>query len=537
MKKKLLFGVILAFAIFLRLPFIFQVPPSLNWDEVSLGYNSYSILKTGKDEWARSFPLTFEAYGDYKLPGYIYMLVPFIALFGLNDFSVRLLSQIAGVIAVILVYFISKQILKDEKASLIGMFLLAVSPWHVFLSRAALEANLAFSLFLGGLFLFLKGFEKKSLFTFSAVLFGLTIFTYNSARVFVPAFLFLLLIFYSKELLKIKKALIIPLIVLSIFLITAGILAVFQDSSSRYYWVSIVDQGAISYLEESRNNSPLPEVITKLVFNKYTYFIQAFVKNYLAHFSLEFLFLKGGTNQQFSVPNLGILYLFELPILVLGLINLFKQKKGKILLIWLLLAPIPSAITREAPHVLRSIFMLGAIQLISAYGSIVLIDYFKSFKSKFRTIVGITAALIVAFFIGLYFTNYFLIYPKKYSHAWQYGYKQAVEYAENNKDKYPKIYFSKAYGEAHMFYLFYTKYDPAKYQSNPTLVRYSHTNWRWVDRLDNIYFINDWEIKEKLENEKGALLITSPKNYPKDAQVIDSIYLLDGRKAYDVVKL
>ncbi|MEK7118952.1 MAG: glycosyl transferase, partial [Patescibacteria group bacterium] len=61
-------------AFFLRFYNATQIPPSLSWDEVSIGYNAYSILKTGRDEFGRFLPLdAFVAYGDYKpvLPIYL----------------------------------------------------------------------------------------------------------------------------------------------------------------------------------------------------------------------------------------------------------------------------------------------------------------------------------------------------------------------------------------------------------------------------------------------------------------------------------
>ena len=108
---------------------------------------------------------------------------------------------------------------------------------------------------------------------------------------------------------------------------------------------------------------------------------------------------------------------------------------------------------------------------------------------------------------------------------------------QENYDKYPKIYFSKKYGEPHIFYLFFSGYDPAKYQNNPTLVRFEKSNWRWVDRLDKIYFVNDWEVKEKLKDENNALLITSPDSVPEGAKHLDTIYFLDGSKAFEIVEI
>jgi 4-amino-4-deoxy-L-arabinose transferase-like glycosyltransferase len=542
---KIILATILILSIFLRFyqPFTanssgLTIPPSLNWDEASLGYNAYSILKSGKDEWGRALPLTFEAFGDYKLPGYIYTALPFIAIFGLSEFSVRLPSQIAGVFAVLLVYLISKRIFKDETTALFSAFLIAISPWHLFLSRIALEANLALTFFLAGLYLFLLDHQRLRYLILSSVLFGLTFFTYNSARVFMPLFLISLVVFYKKDLLTNKKLLMIPASILGVFILSAAILAVFQDSSSRYFWVTILDQGAINSINEARNNSNLPDILNRIINNRVVYFIKSFIINYLKHFSLPFLYFEGGSNHQFSIPNQGLAYILELPFLLIGLVSILRKKVGFILLAWLFLAPIPSAITREAPHVLRSIFMLGVMQIITGYGLV------TSLKRVENNIVNKTAlSFLLLGLFGIcsfyYIRAYFSYYPKNESQSWQYGMKQMYEYLDNNSliRNEEKIYITKRYGEPHIFYLFYSGYDPRKYQNNSTLVRYERTNWRWIDRLDNLFFINDWEIKEKLQNEKNFILVTSPGNYPPDSKVLYSINFLDGSKAFDIVRI
>ena len=96
--KKILIVIIILAAI-LRFWKLGENPPALYWDEASLGYNAYSILKTARDEHGEFMPLSrFIAFGDYKPSGYIYASVPFIALFGLNEFSIRFASALAGTI-------------------------------------------------------------------------------------------------------------------------------------------------------------------------------------------------------------------------------------------------------------------------------------------------------------------------------------------------------------------------------------------------------------------------------------------------------
>src|SRR5581483_5962797 len=78
--------ILIAISAFLRLYNVTGDPPALYQDESAIGYNAYSILQTGKDEYGISHPLYFKSFGDYKLPVYIYSVVPSIKLFGLNEF-------------------------------------------------------------------------------------------------------------------------------------------------------------------------------------------------------------------------------------------------------------------------------------------------------------------------------------------------------------------------------------------------------------------------------------------------------------------
>lgn len=541
-----LLGLVILVAVVLRFSFFGAVPPALNWDEASLGYNAFSILKTGKDEWGRVLPLTFEAFGDYKLPVYIYAAVPFVGVLGLNEWAVRLPSMLAGVLSVFLLYWIVLVESKNQKWALVSAFLLAVSPWGTFLSRVALEANLALCLFLVGIFFLILGYKLRQIaknesvvcFVVSALFFGLTLFTYNSARVFIPLFLLTVAAVRFKAVQEIGKKLWIPATVFVLFVSIAGFLALTQDSASRYYWVSIVDEGAINFLNQSRGESQLPDLLTKLTYNRYTYFGYEFFKNYSSHFSPYFLFVSGGDNYQFSVQNMGLMYVLEAPFLIFGIWRIRKYPSmAKLIIPWMLLAPIPAAITRESPHVLRSIFVLGSLQILVGLGIVDFVKWFErrwGFKAIFSySVIGI----LVGINAWIYFTNYFVTYPKDYSESWQYGYKQAIEFVLSKPNVHDRpLFITKKYGEPHIFYLFYSQYDPFEYQTNPTLIRYAQSNWRWVDQLDNVHFINDWEMKEKLKDQHGYV-ISTPGNYPGIPPVLKRIDFLDGKGAFEVVEI
>src|SRR5258708_3222526 len=163
--KLILVGIfILAF--FLRTVNLQNSPPGFTWDEASLGYNAYSILKTGRDEWGVFLPTIFKSFGDYKPGAYVYLTIPFVAIFGLNETAVRLPSIIVGSLIPILALLIIMQLLdrNGKKIGLIVALLLCLSPWALQYSRGAWEANLAFFETLLPMYFFLLARKGKKIY-------------------------------------------------------------------------------------------------------------------------------------------------------------------------------------------------------------------------------------------------------------------------------------------------------------------------------------------------------------------------------------
>ena len=114
MNKKIILIFIFLIAFILRFWDLGSNPPSLDWDEASLGYNAYSILKTGKDEYGNFLPLSIRSFGDYKPPLYTYLTTIPVAIFGLNEFSTRFISALFGTFTVIVGYFLVKQLFPNK---------------------------------------------------------------------------------------------------------------------------------------------------------------------------------------------------------------------------------------------------------------------------------------------------------------------------------------------------------------------------------------------------------------------------------------
>lgn len=537
--------IVLAFG--LRFYKITEIPPALNWDEVSIGYNSYSILKTAHDEWSQFLPVHFKAYGEYKLPLQIYASIPGIAIFGLNELGVRITPVIYGTLTVLFVFLLAKEFFKKKEIGLLAAFLLTISPWHLQLTRGSFESAFALMWVTLGMWFLVKGFENKKWLVWSMIPFAASMYTYNSSRVFTPLFLAFILFFYRKFFLKIKGVVLAAVILFSFLMLPLAPFYLSGEGNARYKLVSITDDpGLVPRVNENRGKSTLPEPLPELVHNKYTYVAFYIIQNYLAHFSPDFLFISGAPHKQHHVQGIGELYLFQAPFLLLGLYLLFKRKiryKG-VLLSWLLLAFVPVSVTNDSiPHALRTLNAVPVYQLISGLGIYSSFIWLKQrFTKPWLIIFVISLISVVTASVYLYFVNYYTIYPVLYSRDWQYGYKQVVEYIQANQNKYDEIVFSRYYGEPHMFTLFFLQYDPWKYQTNPNLIRFETNNWVWVLRFDKYYFpdLGDpgthYEDLIKNAGNKKLLFIGKPGDFPNSLPRLKTIDFLNGQRAFEIVE-
>ncbi|MBU1085769.1 phospholipid carrier-dependent glycosyltransferase, partial [Patescibacteria group bacterium] len=144
-------------------------PPSLSWDETAIGWNAKSIFHTRRDEYGTRLPLVFKSFGDYKAPLYIYLTAPIVGLFGLNMITIRLLSVLAGISAVVVLYLLTEELTKNQIVALTTAFLLAITPWSVMLSRGAFEQNLALLFILLNIYFFKLALKTPLLFYPSAL--------------------------------------------------------------------------------------------------------------------------------------------------------------------------------------------------------------------------------------------------------------------------------------------------------------------------------------------------------------------------------
>lgn len=544
MRYKIAIFIVILLSFFLRFYKITEDPPSLNWDEVSIGYNAYSILKTGRDEWGEFLPLHFKSYGEYKLPGQIYFSIPAIAIFGLNDFSVRLTPVLYGTLTVLFLYFLTYELFRSRSIALFSAFFLAVSPWHIQLTRASFESSFALMWVILGMLYLARGFKSSKSFFLSALFFALAMYTYNSARGFLPIFALALIPFYWKRFWGERKIVLLSFLFFLILIFPVFNFLVFGGGKARYKLVSVTDEaGLIPRIEERRNTSLLSPFLKRVVYNRYTFISYYVARNYLSHFTPSFLFISGASHKQHHPQNIGELYWVQAPFLLLGIYLLFKKKNKYrfILVAWLLTAFIPVSLTRDSiPHALRTLNAAPVYQILTALG---VVYFYKTIAKKYHAVYYPFLVIFIALFLFQfirYQIYFYKDYPVLYSRDWQYGNKQVVGFIKENYSKYDLIVFTREYGEPHMFTLFYLAYSPRDFQNDKNLVRFETHDWVRVLKFDKFYFPDLGDKGTRVEDvrkefpDKKILFIATPEETPRDVNIVYEVNFLNGKRAFNI---
>lgn len=495
MYKKYILIAIIFIGAFLRIYKLSDVPPHITPDEAALGYNAYSIMKTGRDEYGQVFPIIFKSFGDYKPGLYIYATVPFVFIFGLNEFSIRLASALSGILAILLIYLITQILFKNKTLSLVSAFYLSVMPWHIHFSRGAWEANFALTLSLSGLYFLLKSKLTSIYLVVSALFFSLSFLAYQGAKLSSVIILIVYFLTNFKKIKEINIKYLLLSIVLGLIVIFPIINSLFDGRTGRLVVFSIFSYPRPElYLNNFLSQSGVTKnsLIYYLFYSENFNFLRGLLGRFFNHFSARFLFFEGDwQNLRHSSPYHGMLLISSLPILVLGIINLLKNKvdnNKKFILFWLLLSPLPAILSRDSVHAIRSLSMVIPLSVCLAYGTLLINKIFNKFGFAVNLFL-IGAGIIV------FLENYFIQLPVINAKYWEYGYKQIVEVITPIQNNYENIYVQQSYSQPYIYFLFYQKYDPKQYQKQSNLVKgESEFDVGKVEKIDNIHFSSlNWQ--------------------------------------------
>lgn len=464
MKKNIFLIAIIALGFIIRFYRLGEAPAGLYLDEAAQGYNAYSILKTGRDEFGKFFPIVFRSFADFKTPVYIYLIVPLIPLFDLTPFTVRFPSFFFSVLTLPLIYLLVRKLLPKSALSTalaaLTALMLAISPWHTLFGRTNFECNVALFFLLLAIHSFYLALERPSLLILSALFFAITIPAYHSQRLIVPLMLLLLFIRHRHLLLSPSHrrfsaiafvfGLLLSLPTLSImttpgFLARAATLNIFTGNPSGHLgWY----QGPLASLINARWYLTTKE----------------FFSLYLSYFSPRNLFLLGDYGPRSSFPDLATLFTWQYPFYLYGLYRLATEKKlGEarfFMLALLLISPLPAAVTRDPFTTIRALPMVIPLSLVVSLG---LIRFYQLLAPVLQKAVpAIFTFVIVYSLVNLYSS---VIVLNEYFRApyWDYGWQQVVDRLNTLDQKLPVV-VDNARAEPYSQVLFFTKFDPGEYQ-------------------------------------------------------------------------
>lgn len=507
-------------------------------DEIDAGYQSYSLLTTGKDYMGNQMPVYAQSLSEWRAPGLMYAMMPFIKVFGLNEWGVRLTSAFFGVLGIIAFYLLLKIIGIDKKIGLWSVLLLSINPWHIQYSRAGFELTLLSSLIIWGAYFLVKGIKlKKDIWIIiSGLLFSASFYTYNTANIYVPLISFLTLVLFKAN----KKQILILFFTGLILSIPMAYQILFGHAADRFGSLSILTREEVVAEVNDYRNAGNNSFLAKVFYNKFTVAGKRILFNYTNSFSSNFLFNEGDVTFRHSLHKVGNLFWIELPLIIWGLINIFSKKKT-IGIIWLLglllLSSIPSSLTYDGyNHASRLFLLVFPLTFLAAFA---LNNLNKLFK--FLAIL----ILLVEFINYQYY--YWNFYRNESWRWWHTGYKESMNYIADNKDNYKMVLMDNTYEPALIRFLFWNKINPREVTSINKEVNINVGKFKGFCYKNSYCFVN-YEQNFTYENlEVGVLYFISQERVvdpdqdwgklaPKGMKVLKTVRNFDGKAIFYLVE-
>ena len=470
----LIFTGILLLGVFLRFNLLSEIPNGLQQDETSIGYNAYSIVQTGRDEYGKEYPVLFKAFGEYKLPGYIYLSALPIWTFGPSAFAVRFVSAFFGSLSIVILYLLLREMIgkKDVVVPLVASFLLAVNPWHLHFSRGAFEVTPALFFILTGVYLYFVSLRRKSiaLLLLSIFVGSLSVYTYNIARAFTPLLYASMFLLYRPDHFVRsgrQKILVVFLVVVLCGLFIYHVLqnGGYSSTSGTLLFSSAEVQARL--LEFRSYLVVLPPLFTKIFFNISVLSLFQYMQNSLSYFSVSFLFLTGSAHGNHGIGNVGQMYIIELLFVCVGLVVSAKTgaKQYLFFLLWATFVILVAATTREAPHATRGFFLIIPLVVFSAVGCISIIRFFITrTKRSIRYGSIVVISLFFIFNMLYYLVSYYNRFPIFYAPQWRSEDAALVDFLHANESKYEQILIDKDTDLIYSSLLYHLPFPPKEFQ-------------------------------------------------------------------------
>ncbi len=541
-KHTLIVILIVVFGALLRLLWLGGIPSGFFRDETALGYNAYSLWHAGKDEFGMTFPTVFRSFEVFFLPAYDYLSAPIIGLFGLTEFSTRLLSSLSGITALVIVYFTTAKLF-NKTVGIVSLFVLTIVPWHIFYSRGTFEGNLALTFFAAGFLFWIYFIDTKKIshFFLSLFFFASSMYSYQAERAVVPLFGAFALAMSFPLLWKLKNKLFVPMAIVLIFMIPLISLTFQPGGYHRSAGVSIFTKDPPGYVE---NGFGLQNSIVYLR-------TRQIASLYSSYFSPRNLFIEGDYNRQRSTENFSVFYIWMLPFLLIGLGSGLKKKTTEMRLLygWTVVAPIPAALTGDPFHTYRSLLLYFPLSIFIGLGIWEVYRWVgKRWKMRYLGYLSILGTVAISLgSLSLFLFDYAILTPANRARDWDFGYKEIVKYVESIPDA-KKVVIDDPETTAYINYLFFAKADPNIYHAevaklgNVNDYYYSNSDKIRPEKFGRYEFRHvDWPSER---GDSGTLFVmyqsrlpeSEFKNDPK-VSLLKEIYYPDGIIAYRIVRI
>lgn len=421
-------------------------------DEIDAGYQAYSLLNTGKDYRGHLMPVYAQSLSEWRAPGLMYAMTPFIKVFGLNEWGVRLGSAIFGVMSIMIFYLLIVEVGFSKKIGLMTSFLLAIVPWNIQYGRAGFEVTLMTLSLMTGAYFLIKAIRLKNnwLIIISGLAFSLSIYTYNTANIYVPLICLITIYCFGIS----KKQLLILMATGLVFCLPVGWQIVFGHGGDRFETLTIFNNKDVVAEIIGYRNADGNSLASKFFYNKLTVSVKKVLFNYSNALGSSFLFNQGDVTFRHSLHQVGNMFWVELLLIIWGIVITIRSKglnSGQKWLIGLLLiSPVPASLTIDGyNHATRLFLLIYPLLVLAAIG-------FVNLKNNFKFLILVAIIFEFSFFQYYYWT----FYRNESWRWWHTGYREAMTYVSENRNNYESVLIDNTYEPALIRYLFWNQIDP-----------------------------------------------------------------------------
>jgi len=543
----------LAFGVGVRVFRLDGVPPGLHPDEACMGYDAYSILKTGRDQYGHFLPLNEQAFGDYRRPLFTYSLIPLIEVLGLKVTTVRLGAALWGIFDLIALTALAGLMLGWPGAAAAAVFA-AVSPWDMPIGRFAAQAgSAAATVSIATLFFWLWLKSRRGIWLYlSAFVFGLSLYSYAVADAFTPLFLGLLALLYRREFRDAgaRSLRAVALLVLLAIPLAASFVMYPAQMNARFNQESMLTKGRC-------DGCTIRQLSVRLV---------TCAAGFAGYFNPSFLFVhgdRGNHSRLMHAPGFGQLLPEQAPLVAVALLALLagtRRKTAVFLLGWTVLATLPAAVIRPEGTVLtepgkvlptawiffdrstatlpltpwlvfshpdsrHAVLAMAPWILLSALGFVTLLELTSSRRALS---IMLCAALAAGTFFhaARFIRSYFIDYPVLAAPYFRYGVEQVMEHLGPRGDPLQQVVITMRGRNPYIYVLFFGHYPPERFQTEGVVRKGSR-----VFAFDRYVFASPASAYRQMKHGTFVFAGADPTPVPPTF----SIRYPDGTVAYKIV--